>query len=93
MDHDDNLLILVITVFELSYAFGLIFVVCELCHHMNAAFSECNNMVEQFEWYLWPNKLQRMHSLVIQFAQLPYTVHCFGSLPSDRETFKYVSAQ
>lgn len=82
---------LVTIAFQVFYAFGVIFAACEICQRMNLEFDECNDMVGQFEWYLLPDKMQRMIPLIMQFAQQPVDIKWFGSVATDRETFKYVS--
>lgn len=73
------------------YAFGLVFVICEMGQRLNFAFAECSQMVDQFEWYLFPMAIQRMLPLILMFTQQPFEVVCFGSKASDRDTFKLVS--
>lgn len=66
-----------ITLMEIFYAFGVLFVSCEL--------------IDQFNWYRLPAEIQQMLPLIINFAQLPVDIKCFGSVACDREMFKYVS--
>lgn len=82
------LLIIIIQVF---YAFCDMFLACELGQRINIAFDECGEMIDQFDWYLLPAKIQRILPLIINFAQQPVNIKCFGSSACDRETFKYVS--
>lgn len=67
------------------------FIACELCQRVNLAFSECNDITDQFEWYLFPAEAQRLLPMIIYFAQQPVDVKCYGSTACDRETFKSVS--
>lgn len=46
---------------------------------------------QQFESYLFPNKIQRMLSQIFNFMQQQFEIVCFGSKASDRNTFKSVS--
>lgn len=88
--HTDNFLELLITALQVIYAFGVLFVSCELGQRITVAFDECSVMIDQFDWYLFPVEIQRMLLIVINFAQQPIVIKCFGSAACDRETFKYV---
>lgn len=59
----------------------------------NLAFDECSQMVDQFNWYLFPSKIQLMMPLILNFTQQPFEIKCFGRAACDRETFKYVSTK
>lgn len=73
------------------YAFGILLIACELCQRNNQAYAECSDMVDQFNWYLFPTKIQQMIPLILIFTQQPIEIKCFGSMACDRELFKYVS--
>lgn len=79
MHHSDNLAVLLITVFEIVYAFGVIFVACELGQRVNLAFDECSQIINQFEWYLFPDEIQRMLPLILNLTRQPIEIKCFGS--------------
>lgn len=83
--------VLLITVFETIYAFVIVFITCELGQRVNLAFVECNDMIDQFGWYRFPLKIQRMLPMIMDFSQQPVEIKCFGSTACSRETFKYVS--
>lgn len=90
LHHSDISLALSITLFEVIYSFGVLFITCELGQRVNLAFNECNDMVEQFDWYSFPANVQRMLPLILHFMQQPIETKCFGSTTCDRETFKQV---
>lgn len=90
LHHSDGSKVLSITIFQVIYPFAVLLITCELCQQMNFAFDECNDMIVQFEWYLFPADVQRMLPLIINFTQQPVEINCFGSTAADRETFKYV---
>ena len=75
---------------QVIYAFGVLLITCELGQQINLAFIDCSDMIDQFDWYLFPIEIQRMLPLILNFAQQPIEVKCFGSAACDRETFKYV---
>lgn len=76
---------------EVIYAFGVLFVACEIGQRINLAFDDCPEMVNQCEWYSFPAEVQRIVPLILNFTQQPFVVKCFGSKACDRETFKCVS--
>lgn len=82
---------MMVTSIQVIYAFGILFVSCELGQRITIAFDGCSNMINQFEWYLFPANVQRMLPIIMNFTQQPIVVKCFGSAACDRETFKYVS--
>lgn len=78
-------------VLETFYAFGAIFIDCELSQRVNLAFDECSEIINQFDWYLFPGELQRMLPIILNYAQQPVEIKCFGSTACNRATLKYVS--
>lgn len=79
-----------ITILELIYGFGSLFIACEVCQRTNLAFDKCSEMVEHFEWYSFPTGIQRMLPVILNIMHQPVEIKCFGGLTCDRETFKYV---
>lgn len=77
--------------FQALYAFGVMFIACEMGQRVNLAFNECNDIIDQFEWYSFPVEIQQMLSFIIHYTQQPVEIKCFGSAACDRETFKVVS--
>lgn len=91
LHHNDNLVVLSITLFEVFYSFIAVLIPCELSQRLNLGFDEFNDMIVQFEWYLFPGKIQRMLPIVMNFTQQPVEITCFGSITANRDAFKYVS--
>lgn len=89
--NDDNLAALLITIIEVVYAFGVLLVSSELSHQNYQAFDDCHDVIQQFDWYLFPVEIQRLMPMIFNFTQEPVKVMCFGNIPCNRETFKYVS--
>lgn len=81
---------LLITIIEAMYAFGVVFISCELGQRSTNDFEECSEMIEQLDWYLFPAEIQRMLPIIINFAQQPIVFYCFGSAACSRDTFKKV---
>lgn len=50
----DDLTMLLIIVLQIFYAFGAMFIACELGQRVNLAFNECSEMIHRFDWYLLP---------------------------------------
>lgn len=82
---------LLVLVFQACYSFGVVFMICELCQRMANEFDEFDEVVIQFDWYLYPHKLQQMLSILIVFIQQETAVECFGRISCNREAFKQVS--
>lgn len=76
---------------EIIYAFGVIFVSCDLGQRAQQAFFKCGDIIYQLNWYKFPAEIQQMLPLIINFTQKPLTFECFGSTACVRETFKFVS--
>lgn len=74
--HSGNLAMLVITIVQIVYAFGTLFIACELCQRLTLAFNDCSEMIDQTNWYLLPVGIQRMLPLITSFAQPPVLKSC-----------------
>lgn len=71
-------------------ALALVFIICELGQSLSNAFDEINVTINQFDWYLFPNEIQRVLPMIIAHAQQPVLVECFGSIACTRDAFKNV---
>lgn len=76
---------------EAIYSFGVLFITCEIGQRIYLKNDECAEMVDQFDWYLLPPKIQRILPIILNFMQQPFELKCFGSKTCDRELFKSVS--
>lgn len=74
-----------------TYAFGEVFIICELCQRLTNKFDEINNAIDQVKWYRLPNKIQRILLTLLINVQQPVFIECFGSISCCRETFEKVS--
>lgn len=77
--------------FEAFYAFGLVFMLCELCQRVSNAFTDINDVLEALDWYLLPAEVKQLLPIIIQFSQQPIVFEYFGTFSCDREAFKKVS--
>lgn len=70
------------------------FGVCELGEKVGAKFEEITTEINQLKWYLLPSKTRKMLTLVLIAAQESTVgLAIFGSLSSNRITFKEVRSQ
>lgn len=83
--------VLTVQLFETIWAFGLVFIACELAGGMANGLDEIDEMIGQFNWYSFPIELQQQLPFVILNAQQEFGFVCFGSALCNRETFKKVS--
>lgn len=81
---------LFVTIFYASYAFGAVFLMCELGQRGTNAFEEIDNVVKEFEWNLFSHEIQRILPKILIVTQKPVVFECFGSTSALRETFKQV---
>lgn len=86
-----NLIMLVVLFVNVSYAFGLIFIVCELCQKITDGFNKMNETLNQFNWQSYPIEVQRLLPIFIIITQQPMDFKVFGSIACCRESFKNVS--
>lgn len=73
-----------------SFAFGMNFLLCEMCERMTAHFDEVNDTIYQMDWYLFPTATQCMMPAIILMAQQPVEFLGYGNIPATRDTFKIV---
>lgn len=76
-----------------SYGFGLVFTVCELGQRVSHSFTEINSIVDQLDWYLFPNEIQKIMPIIINNVQQPIEIECFGDVRCNRKSFKKVSSK
>lgn len=81
---------LLIPAIELFWAFSLVFICCELAGRVGNEFVDVNYLIDQFNWYLFPLKVQQLLPILMINAQEEVGFECFGSLLCNRETFKKV---
>lgn len=75
------------------YAFGIVFIACELVQRMTDAFAEINDAIGKLQWYLFPDEFQNMLPFNIQFAERPVDIEFFGSISCSRDVFKKVGSR
>lgn len=86
------MLLLVVASGGLIWSISLVFIPCELCGWLSNSFVEINDTIDQFNWYSFPLEIRNRLPILMNNTQQIVYIECFGSLPTDRETFKKVSA-
>lgn len=81
---------LVVTVFVAVYAFGAVFVACELGQRITNAFDEIGDHLYQCDWHLFPIEIRRLTVILLCVLQQSILIQCFGSIFCTREVFKKV---
>lgn len=82
--------LLIITIFYVFYAIGLVLVICELGQRITNAFDEIDDQIENFDWNLFSLEVQKLLPIMLMVVQQPVELHIFGSASGLRETFKKV---
>lgn len=85
-----NLVELIIPIVELFVSFVLVLVSCELAGRLTNEFNGINDLLNQFNWYLFPLDVQNLLPIIMANTQQSVYLECFGRIPCDRETFKKV---
>lgn len=87
-----NSIIFVALFFDVSYAFGSVFVLCELAQQISEGFNEMNDVIGQFYWPQWPIEVQRLLPTVLAVIQRPIDFTVFGTIGCNRAFFKKVNS-
>lgn len=66
------------------------FIICELLQRVSNGFEDVEDMIEQFKWHSFSNKLKRMLPIILINVQQTVVVECFGNIACNREAFKMV---
>lgn len=69
------------------------FFACEIGQRYTNAYDAVFDVINRFDWYLFPTKIHRMLPVIMIYTQRPIEILCFGSAASDRNTFKQVGLQ
>ena len=73
------------------YSVGLLCIVCEICQHGCDTINAFDMEIGQIDWYLYPIEMKKILPVIINMVQKPIEFKWFGSMASDRETFKQVN--
>lgn len=75
---------------EALYGFGVVVFICELCQRVSNLYDEINDVIERFDWYLFPHEIQKSLLLIMMVTQKSIGFQCFGSKSANRDTLKRV---
>lgn len=89
--HESNSIVWFVLFVETIYAFGFLFVVCELCQRLTNEFDKVDEMINGIDWFSFPMEIQRLMPTFIGISWQPIEIKVFGSITNSRETFKQVS--
>lgn len=81
---------LLIAIFIGCYSAGLLFLACELCQRTSDLFTELSDEALQFNWYLFPNGINRNLLILLPAIHKPISIEVFGHIACDRQSFKKV---
>lgn len=85
-----NLTSLISELLCMAYAFGQMFLFCEMGENLNNQFSRVSDAIYSSSWYMFPRDLQRIIPTVMMAAQRPVTLQGFANLRCTRQAFKKV---
>lgn len=88
--HNGHITVLLVPLVDGIIGVATVFISCELGQRMSDSFDKINFTIDQLDWYLFPIKIQRMLPMIIEIAQEPVELECFGSIACIREVFKNV---
>lgn len=83
--------VLTFPIFVLFIALVFVFVKCELAERLSIGFDDINDMIDDFDWYLFPHAMQNMLPIIMMYAQQRVGFECFGSCNCNRALFERVS--
>lgn len=58
-------------IFYVADAFSVVIPVCEISQRWTDTLEKINDVFVQFDWYLFPNKIQRMLPTILILTQQP----------------------
>lgn len=89
--HEISSTMLILLFAQGFYAFGLLFVICELCERVTQGFNEINDQLQEYNYLLFPKEIHRLMPIMVIFVQQPVDFKFFGSISCSRDSFKQVS--
>lgn len=87
---EDDILLLLISIHNMFWAFMLVFTACELGERVRSEFDGVRFLVDQLKWYLFPYRFRPLVPTIVANAQNPVEFKCFGSISCSRESFQTV---
>lgn len=87
----ENFVVYAIPTYQMLWAFGLIYLSCELAQMVTNGFADICDVIDNFDWYLLPYKQRRMLTIILMNAHQPVYLECFGSFSCNRNSLKKVN--
>lgn len=91
LQSQSNLMLLATSILELLGTFTFLFVPGELAGRISSRFEDINDLITQFDWYLFPQEVKQTLPLIMINSQQEVGFTCLGSFLCNRATFKKVS--
>lgn len=73
-----------------AYAFGTVFINCELCQRITDSFEQINHRIKAFDWYSYPHEMQKLMPIILLGTQKRVYFKFFGDISNLRVTFRKV---
>lgn len=77
---------------QVAETFALLFGICEFGERVHMAFEDINVVFDQLKWYLMSIETRKMLLYILLIVQEPVKFKIFGSVFSNRKTFREVSS-
>lgn len=74
-----------------TLSFMTLFATCEVYGMISSEFDTINDVIDQFDWYLFPINVQKALPMILLNVQQPIDINFFGSIRCNRETFRKVN--
>lgn len=81
---------LFVTLLEMAYTFGTLFLYCELGEWVTHQFNLYNHALNDCDWYTFPIKVRRIYLIVLVGVQDPVIIHGYAGTVCTRDAFKKV---
>lgn len=78
---------------QVYFVFGIAFIICEIGQRVSDSFDQIFDTIDQFEWYLFPIKIQRLLPTLLIIAEQPVEIAVIGSTSPNRNTLKKVCSR
>ena len=73
------------------HVLAIVFAACEFGQRLSDAFDEINDIINQFNWYLFPIEIRKILPNFMINTQQPVVMKCFGCISCSRKQFKKVN--
>lgn len=68
------------------WSFAQIYLFCELGERLSKRFDEIDYELFDYEWYQWPNEIQKVLPIIMNETQTRIVLKAFGNIECSRET-------